>query len=60
MPYDMDEPMKPKVMDYHKGNDEFSQKYDQAPLNYIERQDHMQKMECKQLKKQAFKGRYSK
>ena len=52
--------MKPKVMDYAKPADSYSQKYNQAPLNYIERNDKCLKHEAKQLKKQEYKGRYQK
>ena len=51
--------MKASVKDFAKPADAFSQKYDQAPLRYIERQNSIQKKEAGKLKGQDFKGRYS-
>lgn len=52
--------MKAHVMDYAKKQDAYSQKYDQAPLSYVERQDRMLGKEAAKLRKQAYKGRYDK
>lgn len=52
--------MSPKVEDFAKPEACYSQKYDQAPLNYIERQNYTQKHEAGKLKGEAFKGRYDK
>ena len=50
--------MSPQVEDYQKPESCYSQKYDQAPLNYVERQDRIQMDESKKLRGEAFKGRY--
>lgn len=53
--------MMAKVEDYQKPEKCYSQKYDQAPLNYIERQNKMQMHESSKLKGEAYKyGRYDK
>lgn len=57
--YKMSE-MKPHVEDYAKKEDSYSQKYDQAPLSYVERQNRIMKQSADKLKGQDYKGRYSK
>ena len=51
--------MKPEVKDWQKGYDCYAEKYDQAPLKYVERQDKSQKKAAAKLKSEAYKGRYS-
>ena len=48
------------VKDYQKPAKCYSQKYTQAPLNYIERQDYQQGHEAMKLNKEDYKGRYQK
>ncbi len=52
--------MTPTVDDYAKPEGCYAQRFDQAPLNYIERNNSMQKKEASKLKSEAFKGRYDK
>ncbi len=52
--------MSTHVDDYSKPKACYSQKYDQAPLNYIERNNYMQKHEAKKLRGEAYHGRYDK
>ena len=52
------EGMSPKVESYQKPESCYAERYTQAPTRYIERQDRMQSSEAKQLRKQAYKGRY--
>ena len=51
--------MAPKVKDYQKPSKDFSQEGFSKTLEYVERQDRQQADDCKQVGKQAFKGRYS-
>ena len=51
--------MAPHVEDYQRPSADYSQEQFGKTLNYIERQDRMQKSEASQVKKQAYKGRYS-
>jgi hypothetical protein len=56
-----DSSMKAMVENYQKPEKAYSQSYDQAPLNYIERQDKIQVREASKLKSESFKkGRYDK
>ncbi len=49
------------VENYQKPESAYSQKYDQSPLNYIERQDYKQGHDASMLRAEAFKyGRYDK
>lgn len=57
--YKMSE-MKAKVDNYAKPEACFSQKYNQSPLNYIERNNSMQKHESSKLRGEAYQGRYGK
>lgn len=50
--------MKPKVEDMQKPESCYSQMYDQSTLNYVERQNRIQKSESSQIKSQKHKGRY--
>lgn len=52
--------MMPKVEDYQKPESCYSQYYDQAPLNYVERQDRQQMKAAAKLKGEAHRGRYDK
>lgn len=52
--------MKPHVSDYSKPEKCYSQKYDQAPLNYVERNNSIQGHEAMKLRGEAYKGRYDK
>lgn len=54
----MKDKMEKMQKDWAKSPDQFPQKFDQKPLNYLERQDKMQKKESSQLKKQKYVGRY--
>lgn len=51
--------MSPHVKDYQKPSDDFSQEGFSKTLEYVERQDAFQRMEAKDIEKQAYKGRYS-
>jgi len=51
--------MKPHVEDYQLPKDAYSQMAYGNTLNYISRQDESQKKAAKQIKNQAYKGRYS-
>ena len=52
--------MDAKVDDYAKPEACYSQKYDQTPLNYIERNNYTQKHESMKLKGESHMGRYDK
>ncbi len=52
--------MKPHVEDFSKPAACYSQMYDQAPLNYISRQNYTQKHSATKLKGEAHQGRYDK
>jgi len=52
--------MMPHVDDYAKPAGCYSQEYDQAPLNYVERNNYLQKHESMKLRGEAHKGRYDK
>lgn len=52
--------MSPTVDNYSKPEGCYAQKFDQAPLNYIERNNSMQKHEASKLRGEAYKGRYDK
>ncbi len=52
--------MMPHVDSYAKPEACYAQRYDQAPLNYIERNNYMQKHEASKLRGEAYKGRYDK
>lgn len=51
--------MKPTVESYQKGEKDFSQRDENKTTEYIERQDRCQSKMCKDVNKQAYKGRYS-
>ena len=51
--------MSPKVKDYQKPMKDYSQRDANKTTEYVERQDRQQADDCKQVGKQAFKGRYS-
>ncbi len=51
--------MSPKVKDYQKPEGDFAERGFSKTLEYVERQDKMQSGMAKDLKKQAYKGRYS-
>jgi hypothetical protein len=51
--------MSPHVEDYQRPHGDFSQEGFSKTLDYIERQDAFQKREAGEIKKQAYKGRYS-
>ncbi len=51
--------MSPKVEDYQKPMSNYSQEPFGKTLNYIERQDSHQSKASSDMKKQAYKGRYS-
>ena len=50
--------MSPTVKDFQKPEGCYSQKYDQSPTRYMERQDYMQKHEAGKLRREDHKGRY--
>lgn len=52
--------MKPTVENMQKPESCYAEKYDQAPLNYIDRQNSTQKKAAGKLKSESFKGRYDK
>ncbi len=52
--------MMPKVDDYSKPEACYAQRFDQAPLNYVERNNYLQKHEASKLRSEAHKGRYDK
>lgn len=52
--------MSPEVMNYQKPESCFAEKYDQSPLNYVERQNKQEMKAASKLKGQAYNGRYSK
>lgn len=51
--------MKPVVEDFHKPEDEYSQRGFSKTTDYIERQNKFQHKEAKEVEKQAYMGRYS-
>lgn len=51
--------MAPHVEDYQRPHGDFAEAGFSKTLEYIERQDKFQKHEAKEIKKQAYKGRYS-
>lgn len=51
--------MSPHVEDYQKPGSDFSQEGFSKTTEYVERQDAFQKREASDIKKQAYKGRYS-
>jgi hypothetical protein len=51
--------MSPHVKDYQKPASDFSQEGFSKTLEYVERQDAFQAKECKQIRKEGYKGRYS-
>ena len=51
--------MSPKVEDYQKPEADFAVSGFSKTLEYMERQDGFQKREAHEIKKQAYKGRYS-
>ena len=51
--------MSPKVEDYQRPSGDFSQEGFNKTLEYIERQDKHQREMAHDIKKQAYKGRYS-
>jgi hypothetical protein len=51
--------MEPKVKDYQKPEGDFAERGFSQTLDYIERQDRFQSKEAKEVKKQAYMGRYS-
>jgi hypothetical protein len=51
--------MAPKVDDYQRPSSNYSQEGFNKTTEYIERQDKFVAAECSQIKKQAYKGRYS-
>ena len=51
--------MSPKVEDYQKPHSDYSQEGFSKTLEYVERQDAFQKREASEIKRQAYKGRYS-
>lgn len=52
--------MKPHVSDYSKPPACYAQKYDQAPLDYVSRNNYLQKHEAMKLRSEAHQGRYDK
>jgi len=52
--------MRAHVEDFAKPEKCYSQKYDQAPLNYVERNDRLQGHEASKLRGEAHYGRYDK
>lgn len=51
--------MNPRVVDYQKPMKDFSQAGFSKTLEYVERRDAFEGRECKDIEKQAYKGRYS-
>lgn len=51
--------MSPHVEDYQKPHSNYAEQGFSKTLEYIERQDAFQTKEAGELKKQAYKGRYS-
>lgn len=51
--------MAPKVEDYQKPAKDYSQEGFSKTTEYIERQDAFQAREASEIRKQAYKGRYS-
>lgn len=51
--------MSPHVEDYQKPHSDYSQEGFSKTLEYVERQDHFQAKEAKQIKRQGYQGRYS-
>ena len=51
--------MKPHVENIQKPAKCYSQKYDQSPLNYIERQDYRMGHEAGKLRGEEYHGKYS-
>lgn len=51
--------MSPHVEDYQKPKSDFSQEGFSKTTQYVERQDAFQGKEARDIKKQAYKGRYS-
>ena len=51
--------MSPHVEDYQKPESDFSQEGFSKTTHYVERQDAFQKKEAGEIKKMAYKGRYS-
>jgi hypothetical protein len=52
--------MSPSVKDFQKPESCYSQKYDQSPTMYMERQNSRQGHEAGKLKRENHKGRYDK
>ena len=52
--------MKPEVKDFQKPESCYAEKYNQAPLDYVERQNRQEMKAGKDLKREAYRGRYSK
>ena len=48
------------VSDYSKPEKCYSQKYNQAPLNYIERNNYLQGHEAMKMRGESHMGRYDK
>ena len=51
--------MSPKVEDYQKPHGDFAEEGFSKTTEYMERQDAFQKRGASELKKMAYKGRYS-
>ena len=51
--------MSPHVEDYQKPEGDFAERGFSKTTEYVERQDKFQSAMCKDLNKQAYKGRYS-
>jgi hypothetical protein len=51
--------MSPHVEDYQKPHSDYAESGFTKTTEYIERQDAFQRKEAGELKKQAYKGRYS-
>jgi hypothetical protein len=51
--------MSPHVEDYQKPHKDYSQEGFSKTTEYVERQDAFQAKEASEIKKQAYKGRYS-
>lgn len=51
--------MAPHVEDYQKPESDYPERGFSKTLEYIERQDRFQGKESKEVKKQAYQGRYS-
>lgn len=60
MNYGNDGDMKATVEKMQKPAASFSQSYDQAPLNYIERQNRSDSKAASKIKSQSYRGRYDK